>query len=98
MNTAIPRTNNDFFKEPPWYCNVYTKPYKTALYMYVFSSRQIFQYSALLNSRTQVARFKGFVIGGGGLLESRHWPLDCEAFVAGLGDELPVAIFAVGAR
>lgn len=45
----------------------------------------------------QVSRFKGFVIGGGGLLESRHWPLDCEAFVDGLGDDLPVAIFGVGA-
>lgn len=47
---------------------------------------------------TQVSRFKGFVIGGGGLLESRHWPLDCEAFVEGLGDDVPVAIFGVGAR
>lgn len=45
-----------------------------------------------------MSHFKGFVIGGGGLLEARHWPLDCEAFVEGLGDEIPVAIFAVGAR
>ncbi|CAB1098255.1 unnamed protein product [Ectocarpus sp. CCAP 1310/34] len=48
-------------------------------------------------SGEQVSRFKAFIIGGGGLFESRHWPLDCEAFVHGLGDELPLAIFGVGA-
>ena len=47
---------------------------------------------------SQVSRFKGFVIGGGGLFESRHWPLDCEEFVEGLGEDIPVAIFGVGAR
>ncbi|CAM9181555.1 unnamed protein product, partial [Hapterophycus canaliculatus] len=45
----------------------------------------------------KVSRFKAFIIGGGGIFESRHWPLDCEDFVNGLGDILPVAIFGVGA-
>ncbi|CAM9490254.1 unnamed protein product [Scytosiphon promiscuus] len=48
-------------------------------------------------SGQQVSRFKAFFIGGGGIFESRHWPLDCEDFVDGLGDVLPVAIFGVGA-
>lgn len=37
-------------------------------------------------------------MGGGGLLESRHQPLDCLDFIAALSEDLPVAIFAVGAR
>lgn len=52
----------------------------------------------LLRSRTQVSKFKGLVIGGGGLLEAKHSPLDCEAFVNGIRDDLPVAIFGVGAK
>lgn len=46
----------------------------------------------------QVSRFRAFIIGGGGIFESRHWPLYCEDFVDGLRHDLPVAIFGVGAR
>lgn len=45
-----------------------------------------------------MSRFKAFIIGGGGIFEAKHWPLDCQDFVDGLGNDLPVAIFGVGAR
>eukprot|EP00904_Undaria_pinnatifida_P004663 jgi/Undpi1/14198/HiC_scaffold_9.g03847.m1 len=61
------------------------------------SSAGIIKLGCDRESGEQVSRFKGFVIGGGGLFESRHWPLDCEEFVEGIGEDTPVAIFGVGA-
>lgn len=60
--------------------------------------RLLFIQRALFDFFTQVSRFKGFIVGGGGLLEARHAPLDCPDFVEGLGADVPVAIFGVGAR
>lgn len=47
---------------------------------------------------SQVSRFKGFIIGGGGLFEAQHYPLHCSEFVASIDQDLPIAIFGVGAR
>lgn len=60
------------------------------------SAKALFLFFAVLNSK--VNRFKGLIIGGGGLFVSRHSPLDCPAFVDELSADLPIAIFGVGAR